>query len=100
LNCPANPCPQAAKNRFFHLRRYRFELVWCFFGGGIPRARFAWVRATVDSSGETIYLNLDHADRMQRQGRNSSYTSIQFFEQRLMVTVRETPEELINQIGP
>jgi hypothetical protein len=60
----------------------------------------AWVRATVDSSGETIYLNLDHADRMQRQGADSSCTSIQFFEQRLLVTVRETPEELIHQIGP
>ena len=60
----------------------------------------AWVRATVDSSGETIYLNLDHADRMQRQGPDSSCTSVQFFEQRLLVTVRETPEELIHQIGP
>ena len=60
----------------------------------------AWVRATVESSGETIYLNLDHADRMQRQGPNANYTSVQFFEQRLTVSVRETPEELINQIGP
>ncbi len=59
----------------------------------------AWVRATVESSGETIYLNLDHADRMQRQGTNASYTLIQFFEQRLTVSVRESPEELINQIG-
>jgi hypothetical protein len=46
-----------------------------------------------------IYLNLNHADSMQRQSPNSSYTSIQFFEQRLMVTVRENPEELITQIG-
>jgi hypothetical protein len=36
----------------------------------------AWVRATVESSGETIYLNLDHADRMQRQGPNANYTSV------------------------
>ena len=52
----------------------------------------AWVRATVDSSGETIYLNLDHADRMQRQGPDSSCTSVQFFERAGLEQVRVADE--------
>jgi hypothetical protein len=59
----------------------------------------AWVRATIDSSGETVYVNLDHAARMERRGPNENYTVIQFLEQRLAATVRESPEELLNQIG-
>jgi hypothetical protein len=57
----------------------------------------AWVTATIDNTGETIYLNLRHAAQMERRGPNATYTAIQFVVPGLMV--RETPEDLINQIG-
>jgi hypothetical protein len=59
----------------------------------------AWVTATIDNTGETIYLNLDHAAQMERRGPHATYTAIQFVVPGLMATVRETPENLLNQIG-
>jgi hypothetical protein len=53
----------------------------------------AWVRATIDNTGETVYVNLDHAARMERGGPNASCTLIQFLEHRLPMSVRETPED-------
>jgi len=65
----------------------------------LGRTMSTWVTATIDNTGETIYLNLDHAAQMERRGPHATYTAIQFVVPELMATVRETPETLINQIG-
>jgi hypothetical protein len=44
----------------------------------------AWVTATIDNTGETVYLNLDHAAQMERRGPHATYTAIQFVVPGLM----------------
>ena len=57
----------------------------------------AWVRATYTAGG-TTYLNLDHIVQMELHGPNQDYTSITLTPGAKTIEVRESPDNLLEQI--
>jgi hypothetical protein len=54
-----------------------------------------FIKLRIDNSNEIVHVNMDHVILMERYG--DSYTSLLFVENKVrpVVTVRETPEEII-----
>jgi uncharacterized protein YlzI (FlbEa/FlbD family) len=57
----------------------------------------AWVRATYLAGG-TTYLNLDHVVQMELHGPNQDYTTITLTPGAKTIEVRESPDNLLEQI--
>jgi hypothetical protein len=56
-----------------------------------------WVKAHIDNTGDTVYLNLDHAVRIEQQSPGS--TLVEFPNGPRIVGVSEAPDELLRRIG-
>jgi hypothetical protein len=52
-----------------------------------------WVKAHIDNTGDTVYLNLDHAVRIEQQSPGS--TLVEFPNGPRIVGVSEAPDELL-----
>jgi hypothetical protein len=56
-----------------------------------------WMKAHIDNTGDTVYLNLDHAVRIEQQSPGS--TLVEFPNGPRIVGVSEAPDELLRRIG-
>ena len=58
-----------------------------------------WVRASQDPSGETVFLNLALAVRMERRP-GAGYTTVEFLPPARSQSIKEAPDQLIAQFNP